>query len=88
MWVFTHRDTPVSRMPDGYVLSTLHLMHHINTSGAAMMLQIPGHDVSHTRGPYECGVASSSQWALTCVNGHVAPKDGEGQRTSVLSLPW
>ena len=51
MWVFTHCETPVSRMQDGYVLSTLHLMHHINNSGAAMMLQIPGHDVSHTLGP-------------------------------------
>ena len=51
VWVFTHRETPVSRMQDGYVLSTLHLMHHINNSGAAMMLQIPGHDVSHTLGP-------------------------------------
>ena len=51
MWVFTHRDTPVGRMQDGYVLSTLHLRHHINHSGAAMMLQIPGNDVSHTLGP-------------------------------------
>lgn len=51
VWVFTHRETPVSRMQGGYVLSTLHLMYHINNSGASMMLQIPRHDVSHTTGP-------------------------------------
>ena len=38
-------------MQDGYVLSTLHLMHHIDNSRATMMLQIPGHGVSHTLGP-------------------------------------
>ena len=38
-------------MQDGYIFNTLHLMHHINNSRAVMMLQIPGHDVSHTLGP-------------------------------------
>ena len=46
MWVFTHCDTPISRMQDGYVFNTLHLMHHIDNSRVAMMVQIPGHDVS------------------------------------------
>ena len=51
MWVFTHHDTAINRMQDGYVLSTLYLMHHINNTSAVMMLQIPGHDVSDTLGP-------------------------------------
>ena len=52
-------------MQDGYVLSTLHLMHHINNNGAVMMLLIPGCDVSQTLGPYESGEAFASHCAPT-----------------------